>query len=116
MRNALAVLLILSAPAVLAEEQPRCDQALFDPITVGLDGVDAREAFELVVHSAGLELDMAPETDGTVTLAAEFVLALEVLDDMAAELGLEWTQEGCRVIVTAPAEQPIPGAGGNGRD
>lgn len=87
------------AAAGAEQDESRCEQALYDPITVGLDGVDAREAFALVARGAGLELKMETESRDTVTLAAEYVLAVEVLDAMAAQVDLEWSQDGCRIVV-----------------
>lgn len=85
-----------------AEEDRSCDDALFDPITVSMSEVSGIEALEMVVRTAGLELELNTEVEGNVELAEEYKPGLDVLDEIAAQLNLEWTQYGCRVIVTAP--------------
>jgi len=84
-----------------AEEDRSCDDALFDPITVSMSDVSGVEALEMVVRTTGLELELNAEVEGNVELAEEYKPGLDVLDEIAAQLDLEWTQYGCRVIVTA---------------
>ena len=100
-------MLVVSGPA-LAEEDRSCDDALFDPITVSMSEVAGIEALEMVVRTTGLELELDTDVEGKVELAEEYKLGLDVLDEIAAQLNLEWTQYGCRIIVTAPGEHQLP--------
>jgi hypothetical protein len=97
----LLALLFVSCTLALAEEDRNCDDALFDPITVSMSKVAGIEALEMVVRTTGLELELNTVVEGNVELAEEYKLGLDVLDEISAQLDLEWTQYGCRVIVTA---------------
>ncbi len=96
----LPLTLVLCVP-VAAEEDSSCDGVLFDPITVSMSDVSGVEALEMVVSTAGMTLDLQTQINGNVELSEEYKLGLDVLDEIAAQLDLEWTQYGCRVIVTA---------------
>ena len=108
-RHLLALMLTVSGP-VLAEEDRHCEHALFDPITVSMSDVAGIEALEMVVRTTGLELELNTDVEGKVELAEEYKLGLDVLDEIAAQLDLEWTQYGCRIIVTATGEPQLPEA------
>lgn len=105
-----ALILAVCGPAA-AEEDRNCDEALFDPITVSMSEVAGVEALEMVVRTTGLELELNTVVEGNVELAEEYKLGLDVLDEIAAQLDLEWTQYGCRIIVTAPGEPGPPETG-----
>ena len=106
----LAVLVLFAGVAAAGEEDSSCDDVLFDPITVSMSEVSGIEALEMVVRTTGMTLDLQTEVEGNVELAEEYKLGLDVLDEIAAQLNLEWTQYGCRIIVAAPGGLKIPEA------
>ena len=103
-------LLLIPCATVLAEEDTSCDDTLFDPITVSMSEVSGIEALEMVVSTAGMTLELQTAIDGRVELAEEYKLGLDVLDEIAAQLNVEWTQYECRIIVAAPGGLKIPEA------
>lgn len=102
---------MVSGFAAAEEEDRSCDNALFDPITVSMSQVSGAEVLAMVARTRGLELELQTEVDGPVELAEEYKLGLDVLDAIAAQLDLEWTQYGCRIIVAAPGELKLPETG-----
>jgi len=105
-----AALVLTACSQEIPEEDHSCDDRLFEPMTVSMSEVSGVEALEMVVRTTGMTLELQTEIDGSIELAEEYKLGLDVLDEIAAQLNLEWTQYGCHIIVAVPGELKLPEA------